>query len=136
MLCGCVCCVCQNTTGFSFGGMTMQAVKEIHFINYNYSVGSNSTESDITDVMQETWSRVFSKIENILNVLGITPQISSITRNENEMIVYVNYFNLANTLDLLKKLEEVFKVTWLEVDNEYDDWYQTDPHISYGFYEI
>lgn len=114
----------------------MQAVKEIHFINYNYSVGSNSTESDITDVMQETWSRVFSKIENILNVLGITPQISSITRNENEMIVYVNYFNLANTLDLLKKLEEVFKVTWLEVDNEYDDWYQTDPHISYGFYEI
>lgn len=117
----------------------MQDVKEIHFICFNDEVcyGPDEGQTNITPEMRIRWKRVFDKIEEILKTNGFTSDNTTGNRNDCDLIVALEKpFSFENALELLKQLESIYKVTQFKIDTEYDDWYDTNPHVEYCFYEI
>ena len=114
----------------------MQGIKEIRFLCYSEEQDVLSEGYKVTPENQAKWDKVFKQIINILEFLDISPEIARIKQEDFELIVSLDYeFTMEHTLYVLKKLEELFKVTHLEIDTEYDDWNEMDPHVCYGFYE-
>ena len=116
----------------------MQNVKEIQFVIYDDET-STTEEEQSSSVASSEYAEAFSKIEGFLQDLDITPEIAEIKRSDNQMIVTLspdlpNEFNISHAIIILGKLDECFRVTYLEFNSEYDDWYEDDPHILYGFY--
>lgn len=114
----------------------MQEVREIRFILYEDEKKVPPRGDDITPEMESRWSRVFQEIEKILEYLDITPEVAKIRRRGPIMEVFTDYdFTFEHAIYVLKKLEEKFKVTSLDLETEYDEWHETKPHVCYGFYE-
>lgn len=119
----------------------MQDVREIWFVHYDDEDNDSPTSNKLTPEKEKCYQEAFKKIEKMLeDYLDITPEVARITHNGCELVVTldtssVQDFTLEHALMVLKKLEELFHVTYLEMDSEYDDWYETDPHVLYGFYE-
>ena len=119
----------------------MQDVREIRFVYYDDANDDSPEASAPTANKDSRYQEAFKKIEKMLeDYLDVTPEIANIKHDGCEMVVTLDNalaqdFTLEHTLFVLRKLEELFQVTYLEMDSEYDDWYDTDPHVLYGFYE-
>ena len=119
----------------------MQDVREIRFVYFDDGSYESPEGEPIAADMEPQYKEAFDRIEQILDLyLDIDPEIASIERNGCEMVVTLvedlaHYFHQGNILYTLKKLEEFFHVTYLEWDTEHDDWYDTNPHVLFGFYK-
>lgn len=108
----------------------MQAIKEVRFIVYND--GKKANEENAIK-----WTRIFGKIENILEDFGIMPEVATITQDGCEMVVSLHEdFTIEKAIMVLTPLEKLFKVTHFDFETEPDEWDETAPHVCYGFYEI
>ena len=108
----------------------MQNVRELLFICYDNENGKVTMESE------SRWSRVFSTVEKILENLDVTPEIAFIERKNNEMYVHLDYdFTFDHALYVLRELEKLYRVTYLEINTEHDEFYAEDPITCFGFYE-
>ena len=103
----------------------MQLIREIRFINLDDEKTCNP------DVREARWSRVFGKIENILDDFEIMPEVATIVRSGLEMVINLDRpFTFREAIELLERLECVFKVSTFEYETECEY-----PFISYSFYE-
>lgn len=118
----------------------MQDVREIRFVYYDDENHESPKKKPITADMELRYNKAFDRIEQILDLyLDVTPEIASIKRDGCEMVVTLvedlaHYYRQSEILYTLKKLEEFFRVTYLEWDTEHDDFYDTNPHVLFGFY--
>lgn len=116
----------------------MQSVNEIHIVCCNDEVcyGPEEGQSNITEEMRARWGRVFGKVEEVLETCGITPEEAMVVRDDNFMLISLDEeFSFEDAIAMLQHLEDEFKVTLFEVDNEYDEWNETNPHVLFGVFE-
>ena len=124
--------ICQSVTGLFIWGMSMHSIKEIHFICFEDEEGKVISKAE----HESRWAKVFGKIESILDDFDILPQVTNITRDGKEMIVKVERkFTFDDAIQLLARLEEIYKVTHFDYSTEGEDGKSIEPHLSFELYE-
>ena len=98
----------------------MQDVIEIRFVYYDDENHESPKKKPITADMELRYNKAFDRIEQILDLYLVED--------------LAHYYRQSEILYTLKKLEEFFRVTYLEWDTEHDDFYDTNPHVLFGFY--
>ena len=107
----------------------MQMIREIRFINLD------DEKTCDPDARESRWSRVFGKIEDILDDFNIMPEVATIIRSGVEMIISLDRpFSFNESIQVLERLEKIFKVSHFEYETECED-SDEYPHVSYAFYE-
>ena len=114
----------------------MQAIREFQFSIYEDSDDNIFEPLEIPDFDQRC-SEAFDKIEHILEEFGFASQITKVNRDMDECMMYVSLsceVSLDRSIELFKRLEEHFRVVFLQFDTEEDSYYDEVPHVLYGFY--
>ena len=110
----------------------MHSIKEIHFVCYEDEEG---TEVSVGN-QESRWSKVFAKIEHILDDFDILPTVAPIVNDGKEMVIKVeSKFTLDDAIQVLAKIEAIFKVTHFDYSTEDENGNTTEPHLSFGLYE-
>ena len=127
----------QSVIQILVGGISMQQVRLIMFVCYNFQVIATEKRNNITSAARVLWDRVFKEVREIIKNLDITADTAEFMHEDNVFTVLLEEdLQEEHVQYILKKLREKFRVTYFECNTEYDNWLDTAPHVTFGFYEI
>ena len=127
----------QSVIQILVGGISMQQVRLIMFVCYNFQVIATEKRDNITSAARVLWDRVFKEVREIIKNLDITADTAEFMHEDNVFTVLLEEdLQEEHVQYILKKLREKFRVTYFECNTEYDNWLDTAPHVTFGFYEI
>ena len=127
----------QSVIQILVGGISMQQVRLIMFVCYNFQVTATEKRDNITSAARVLWDRVFKEVREIIKNLDITADTAEFMHEDNVFTVLLEEaLQEEHVQYILKKLREKFRVTYFECNTEYDNWLDTAPHVTFGFYEI
>ena len=130
-------CIRQSVIQILVGGISMQQVRLIMFVCYNFQVIATEKRNNITSAARVLWDRVFKEVREIIKNLDITADTAEFMHEDNVFTVLLEEdLQEEHVQYILKKLREKFRVTYFECNTEYDNWLDTAPHVTFGFYEI
>ena len=126
----------QSVIQILVGGISMQQVRLIEFVCYNFQVTATEKGDNITPAARVLWDRVFKEVRDIIGNLDITTETAVFMHKDNVFTVLLEQdLQEEHAQYIFKKLKEKFKVTYIECNTEYDDWHEMAPHVTFGFYE-
>ena len=129
--------ICQSVIQILVGGISMQQVRLIMFVCYNFQVTASEKGNNITPAASVLWDRVFKEVKEIIKNLDITNRTAVFMYEDNVFSVSLEEdLQEEHAQYILKKLREKFRVTYFECNTEYDGWLNIEPHVTFGFYEI
>ena len=129
--------ICQSVIQILVGGISRQQVRLIMFVCYNFQVTASEKGNNITPAASVLWDRVFKEVKEIIKNLDITNRTAVFMYEDNVFSVSLeDDLQEEHAQYILKKLREKFRVTYFECNTEYDNWLDTAPHVTFGFYEI
>ena len=127
----------QSVIQILVGGISRQQVRLIMFVCYNFQVTASEKGNNITPAASVLWDRVFKEVKEIIKNLDITNRTAVFMYEDNVFSVSLeDDLQEEHAQYILKKLREKFRVTYFECNTEYDNWLDTAPHVTFGFYEI
>ena len=85
--------------------------------------------------MRQKWKAVYEQLTPILRKAGIITNQTTIIKVDGSFYFETKEeISFENAVEILHLLEEKFKVSSFDFEDEYDDWYDENPNVCFGIY--